>query len=71
MFFACAIRRGDDYLGITEEITVSRAGELDEVVRRLTAAYTACLERLVRQWPEQYFWQHRRWKTRPPGESAG
>jgi KDO2-lipid IV(A) lauroyltransferase len=65
MFFACAIRDGNDYYGISEEITASREGDLDQVVQRLTAAYTACLEKLVRQWPAQYFWHHRRWKTQP------
>jgi len=44
-------------------------GDLDEDVRRLTQAHTAVLEEAVRQAPEQYFWQHKRWKTRPPGEA--
>ena len=66
VFFGAAIRQGDHYIGLSEEITVSRDGELDDVVHRMTAAYTAVLERLVREHPEQYFWHHRRWKTRPP-----
>lgn len=70
LFLGAAVREGDGYLGISEEITVSREGPLEEVVLRLTAAYTAALEKLVRQWPEQYFWHHRRWKTRPPEEPA-
>ena len=35
-------------------------------VARLTEAYTAALERLIRRYPEQYFWLHRRWKHEPP-----
>ncbi len=35
-------------------------------VRELTAHHAARLEAAVRRAPEQYFWVHRRWKTRPP-----
>lgn len=42
----------------------------DAEVHRLTARITADLEDLVRAHPEQALWAHRRWKTRPPGETA-
>jgi len=29
----------------------------------------AFLEEEIRKAPEQYFWVHRRFKTRPPGEA--
>jgi KDO2-lipid IV(A) lauroyltransferase len=32
---------------------------------RLMNAYHRCLEDVIRQAPEQYFWWHRRWKTQP------
>jgi len=32
----------------------------------LTARMTAVLEAAIRETPEQWFWMHRRWKTRPP-----
>jgi len=32
----------------------------------LTAHMTAQLEAAIRDTPEQWFWMHRRWKTRPP-----
>jgi KDO2-lipid IV(A) lauroyltransferase len=34
-------------------------------VRELTALYTNALERVIRRVPHQYFWVHRRWKSRP------
>jgi KDO2-lipid IV(A) lauroyltransferase len=54
-----------------QEIRVERTGDLDEDVVRLTAAHVAALAARVRRCPEHYFWQHRRWRTRPPREAAG
>ncbi len=36
-----------------------------DAVRAVTQRFTAALERLVRRYPEQYFWLHRRWKHQP------
>jgi len=35
-----------------------------------TARLHAVLESVVREYPDQWLWIHRRWKTRPPGEAA-
>jgi KDO2-lipid IV(A) lauroyltransferase len=35
-----------------------------------TAALQAQLESVIREYPDQWLWIHRRWKTRPPGEPA-
>jgi KDO2-lipid IV(A) lauroyltransferase len=40
------------------------AGQPD-AIRRMTQRFTAALETLVRQYPEQYLWLHRRWKHQP------
>lgn len=51
-----------------ERLDVPLTHELATDVERVTRAHTSVLEDAVRRAPEQYFWQHKRWKTRPPGE---
>jgi len=35
---------------------------------KLTQLWVSEMEKEIRKYPEQYFWVHRRWKTRPPEE---
>ena len=35
-----------------------------------TQAIQSKLEEVIREWPDQWLWIHRRWKTRPPGEAS-
>jgi len=35
-----------------------------------TQALHSILERVIRDYPDQWLWIHRRWKTRPPGETS-
>jgi KDO2-lipid IV(A) lauroyltransferase len=53
-----------------EPVDFVPTGDMEQDVLRLTEAHTKHLEEHVRRAPEQYFWQHRRWKTRPPGEGS-
>jgi KDO2-lipid IV(A) lauroyltransferase len=36
-----------------------------DAVKAITQRFTSALERLIRQYPEQYFWLHNRWKHQP------
>jgi KDO2-lipid IV(A) lauroyltransferase len=71
LFLGTSLRRGNQYEVTLQPVDVDRSGELDDVVYRLTVAFTERLEAVVRQAPEQYLWLHRRWKTRPPEEPRG
>ena len=41
----------------------------DDPLRYITQRYTKGIEDFVREEPGQYLWVHRRWKTRPKGET--
>jgi KDO2-lipid IV(A) lauroyltransferase len=66
------LRRGlDRHLAVIEEpIWPDPRLKGREAVRDLTQRYTRILEKHIRERPGQYFWMHRRWKTRPYGELA-
>jgi KDO2-lipid IV(A) lauroyltransferase len=53
-----------------EEIATVDTGNPEEDSVTNTAIFTAVLERYIREYPEQWLWMHRRWKTRPAGESG-
>ncbi len=40
-------------------------GDREEDVAAFTAAFSRVVESRIRQSPEQWFWMHRRWRTRP------
>ena len=70
--FACVARRlpgpSVRYQVAGEQIDTPRTGELEKDVAALTAALAARLEAEIREAPEQYFWYHRRWKSKPQPE---
>jgi KDO2-lipid IV(A) lauroyltransferase len=41
-----------------------------DAVRVMTERFTAALERIIRESPEQYFWLHRRWKHQPKAKAS-
>ena len=50
-------------------IEPANTGDRKYDVIQTTAAYTAEIEAVVRRYPDQWMWTHKRWKTRPPGEA--
>jgi KDO2-lipid IV(A) lauroyltransferase len=48
---------------VFEPVVFERQGDPEGDIERFTRAYTSRLEEYVRSYPEQWLWQHRRWKT--------
>lgn len=40
-------------------------GAIDENIQALTQIFTSKLEAKIREYPDHWFWMHRRWKTKP------
>lgn len=67
MLFVAAIRQPDlSYRFIVREVALSDAEDREQAVDDTVRNYTKAIEDCVREYPEQYFWQHRRWKRQPP-----
>ena len=58
-----------DHLEITfQRITFDLSGEQEKDMLAITQKITSALENVIRKYPEQYFWMHRRWRARPKGD---
>jgi len=56
-------------VGMADIIYPSDWKNQPDPLRYITQRYTSAIERFVREDPGQYLWVHRRWKTRPKGET--
>jgi len=69
--FVAAVREPDGRFHLSfESVPYEETGDRERDVDGIVASYTRILEGLVRGTPEQYFWQHRRWKHQPPDTPA-
>jgi len=67
VLFADALRLPNGkYRIIIEPIEVETTGHREKDVDAIITRFTQVLESWVRRFPEQYFWQHRRWRRQPP-----
>jgi len=51
-------------------VELVRTGDEKRDIEINTANFTAAIERMVRAYPEQWLWIHKRWHTRPAGEPS-
>jgi KDO2-lipid IV(A) lauroyltransferase len=67
----CTLQANGRYRMVYEPaVEWTGSGRRDEDIAGLTQHLTSIIEGWVRETPEQWLWLHRRWKTRPAGESA-
>ncbi|MEA2203369.1 MAG: Kdo2-lipid lauroyltransferase/acyltransferase [Blastocatellia bacterium] len=67
----CAVwnaKRGKYFFHGDPQVELVRTGDHQRDVEVNTANFAAAMERMIRLYPEQWLWIHKRWKTRPPGE---
>ncbi len=68
---AFLVREGDGYRAeFGPMIPLVKTDDKTKDIEANTAKYNQVLENFIRRYPEQWFWVHRRWKTRPPENEA-
>lgn len=59
-------KKGRHKVVFEKPLILPRTGVLKEDIFAITAIFTRKIEDYVRQYPDQWLWIKRRWKTRPP-----
>ena len=55
-------------LRLDPPVEILNTGNLDQDVVENTKRFNRILEGYIREYPDQWLWIHRRWKTRPEGD---
>ena len=55
-------------IGVNRIILPEEWADKEDPLQWITAEYTSAIEKFIREDPTQYWWLHRRWKTRPKDE---
>jgi KDO2-lipid IV(A) lauroyltransferase len=69
---AFIVREGNTGKHVVHVLPIMEAehsGDFERDVVYNTERFSRVFEDMVRRYPEQWLWVHRRWKTRPPGEA--
>ena len=53
---------------VLPQIELVASADREAEIRTNTQRCTAAIEHMIRRYPEQWIWFHKRWKTRPPGQ---
>jgi len=61
---------GKHRLRLDPPVDLIETGDLDKDIIQNTKLFNKILEGYIRQYPDQWLWIHRRWKTRPDGEGS-
>jgi Kdo2-lipid IVA lauroyltransferase/acyltransferase len=67
---AFIIRQPDNrshVIEVSDEVAIVRTGNTDADIAENTARFVKVVEGVVRRYPEQFLWTHRRFRTRPRG----
>ncbi|HEY6805077.1 MAG TPA: lysophospholipid acyltransferase family protein [Pyrinomonadaceae bacterium] len=57
-------------LQVSPPVELEPTGDEEADVHNLTAKLSKITEDKIRDYPDQWLWIHKRWKTRPPGEPS-
>ena len=60
--------KGKYRLRFEPALALTRTGDAERDIRENTARFNKVIEDVVRRYPDQWLWIHRRWSTRPPGQ---
>jgi KDO2-lipid IV(A) lauroyltransferase len=62
----CCTRKNREFIvEFLPEIPLEQTGDRIKDIENNTQNYTFAIESMVRRFPDQYFWVHNRWKTKP------
>ncbi|MCE5250896.1 lysophospholipid acyltransferase family protein [bacterium] len=67
--FTCRDSNHYHHIYAGEPLHIEPTGDMEHDVRELTALCSKATEDFIREYPEQWVWFHRRWKTTPTPEN--